>query len=416
VISYSAQRWDIWQQESFSIFPHRQAANDMGRIKVARIITRLNVGGPAYQATALNHLLTDRGYETLLIHGQIAQGETAFDSLLNEYPGQTMYCKHLQREISPLHDSLALTQLIGILKRFKPDVVHTHTAKAGLLGRMAAQFMGTRAIVHTYHGHVFEGYFGGPQAGMILRAERFLARKTHRLITISERLKTELAEKFQIAPLEKFTILELGLPLERFLYLPERGLFRQKFNISADAILIGTLGRLVPIKNHRRMLMVVAELIRQYPQKNIHLIIGGTGTLENELKQAAADLGLNDRVHFAGLVNDLPAFYADIDLALLTSDNEGTPVTLLEAQAAGKWTIAPNVGGIADILPESNGSLVKSNQVPAYLAVLGPIIETWPAKFMLNSQTRLEIVQRFSLQKLADNIDNLYKILLNKPA
>jgi glycosyltransferase involved in cell wall biosynthesis len=386
----------------------------MGKIKVARIITRLNVGGPAYQATALNHLLANQGYDTLLIHGQIAQGETSFDSLLNEYPGQTMYCKHLQREISPFHDSLALAQLIGILNRFKPDVVHTHTAKAGLLGRMAAQLLGTRAIVHTYHGHVLEGYFGGPKAKMILRAERFLARGTHRLITISERLKTELAEKFQIAPPEKFTTLELGLPLERFLHLPERGKFRRKFNISDDAILIGTLGRLVPIKNHHRMLAVLSELVRRYPENNINLIIGGTGSLENDLKQAAVNLGLRDRVHFAGLVNDLPAFYADIDLVLLTSDNEGTPVTLLEAQAAGKWVVAPNVGGIGDVLPP-HGSLVHPNNVPAYLAVLGPVIETWPGKFTLDSQTRQKIVQRFNLQKLVDNIDNLYKILLNKP-
>ena len=200
----------------------------MGKIKVARIITRLNVGGPAYQATVLNHLLANRGYETLLIHGHIAEGETSFDSLLNEYPLQSIYCKDLRREISPIHDIAALAQIMRILKQFQPDIVHTHTAKAGLLGRIAAQILGVRGIVHTYHGHVFEGYFGGPKAKMILRAERFLAKRTDRLVAISERLKDELCEKSQIAPPKKIVTIEPGLTLERFLKLPERVLFRQK--------------------------------------------------------------------------------------------------------------------------------------------------------------------------------------------
>jgi glycosyltransferase involved in cell wall biosynthesis len=388
----------------------------MGKIKVARIITRLNVGGPAYQATMLNQTLADRGYETLLIHGQIAQGETSFDSLLKDYPGQTIYCKNLQREINPIRDTAALMQLIGILKRFKPDIVHTHTAKAGLLGRLAAILTGAKVIVHTYHGHVLEGYFGGAKAKIILRAEQMLAKKTDRLVTISDRLKTELSEKFQIAPLEKFATIELGLPLERFLHLPARGLFRQQFNIAENAILIGTLGRLVPIKNHRRMLAVFSELVRHQPQKDIQLIIGGTGPMENELKGLAKELGIDGRVHFAGLVNDLPHFYADIDLALLTSDNEGTPVTLIEAQAAGKWVVAPNVGGIGDVLGPQTGLLVGSNEVSAYLSVLEPIVEKWPERACVTEANRSAVVERFSPARLTDNIESLYKILLNKSA
>lgn len=386
----------------------------MGKIKVARIITRLNVGGPAYQATVLNHLLANRGYETLLIHGHIAEGETSFDSLLNEYPLQSIYCKDLRREISPIHDIAALAQIMRILKQFQPDIVHTHTAKAGLLGRIAAQILGVRGIVHTYHGHVFEGYFGGPKAKMILRAERFLAKRTDRLVAISERLKDELCEKFQIAPPEKFVTIELGLPLERFLKLPERGLFRQKFNLGDDAILIGTLGRLAPIKNHQKMLAVMAELIHRHPDKDIHLIIGGTGVLENELRESTARLGLMEKVHFAGLVEDLPQFYADIDMALLTSDNEGTPVTLLEAQAAGKWVVAPNVGGIADVLNSQAGSLVMPNQVSAYVAALSSVIETGSQRAASSLTAREKIVQRFNSSNLSDNIDHLYRILLNK--
>jgi glycosyltransferase involved in cell wall biosynthesis len=243
-----------------------------------------------------------------------------------------------------------------------------------------------------------------------------LAKKTDRLVTISDRLKTELSEKFQIASPGKFATIELGLPLERFLHLPEQGQFRKQFKIESDAILIGTLGRLVPIKNHRRMLAVFSELVRRRPIKDVRLIIGGTGPMENELRQLAKELDVNDKVYFAGLVSDLPHFYADIDIALLTSDNEGTPVTLIEAQAAGKWVVAPNVGGIADVLSPQTGSLISSNEISAYLDVLWPIVEKWPVRASVTETNRSAVVERFSPVRLADNIECLYKILLNKSA
>jgi glycosyltransferase involved in cell wall biosynthesis len=382
----------------------------MKPIKVARIITRLNVGGPAYQATLLNHRLPSRGYDSLLLYGSVANGEESFDRLLNEYPGNTVFCPSLKRKIGPA-DVATLVQLVQILKKFKPDIVHTHTAKAGTLGRIAGKIVGAKALVHTYHGHVLEGYFSRPVEKMILRSEQMLARYTDKLITVSDRLKTDLSERFRIAPPEKFQTIELGLPLERFLHLPERGKFRALCKIDDNAFVLGTLGRLVPVKNHRRMLEVFGGLVQRFPERNLHLLIGGTGPLEDELKRAAGERDITNRVHFLGLVDDLPGFYADIDMAILSSDNEGTPVTLIEAMAAGKTVVAPDVGGIADVLDPQMGSLVRPNDPNEYIKVVSLFLQqTLP---VISETMRMKIVQRFSPDRLIDDIDTLYKRLLH---
>ncbi len=382
----------------------------MTKIRVARIITRLNVGGPAYQAALLNHLLAERGYETLLIHGSVPAGEVQFERLLETYPGPTVYCPALSRSVG-LKDVKAFFQILRILRDFRPDIVHTHTAKAGLLGRIAAKLAGVKIIVHTYHGHVLEGYFSRPVSQAIIVIERLLARLTSRLVTISSRLTHQLVEQYHIAAADKFATIELGLPLEWFLHLPPRGSLRKEFHIPDDAIVLGSLGRLVPIKNFHRMLDVVAGVIGAMPQKPIHLIIGGTGPLEADLKRYAVRNKIENQVHFAGLVNNLPQFYADIDLAILTSDNEGTPVTLLEAQAAGKYVVAADVGGIGDIIDPQAGILIRPNEARAYVQSLRHVLSNLPA---VPESVRAGIVERFSPHRLVENIDDLYKNLLQE--
>ncbi|MFA5864970.1 MAG: glycosyltransferase [Phycisphaerae bacterium] len=386
----------------------------MKKIRVARIITRLNVGGPAYQAVLLNHLLPDRGYEALLIHGTVPPGEIFFGDLLEKYPGDTYPCRKLSRKIAPLADFAALVDLVKVLKKFRPDIVHTHTAKAGLLGRLAAKMTGARVLIHTYHGHVLEGYFSSPLEKMILYTEKFLAKFTDRLVCISPKLTTELSQKFKIAPIEKFATIELGLPLNRFTSLPGRGPLRTKFNIPDDAIVLGSLGRLVPIKNYHRMLCIFHNLLRMVPNKKLYLLIGGTGPLENELKDTARKFGLTENVFFPGLVRDLPQFYADIDIGILTSDNEGTPVTILEAQAAGKYVVAPDVGGIGDILDPRAGALISPNEVDAYVHSLCDIINNWSTLKTSGEQVRSATIERFSPDRLANDLDYLYRKLLQE--
>jgi len=386
----------------------------MTKTRVARIITRLNVGGPAYQAALLNHLLPQRGYETLLIHGQLSSGETSFDNLLKQFPGPSAFLPTLVRPISPKNDWTALSELTRILRDFKPDIVHTHTAKAGFLGRLAALRTKTNVIVHTYHGHVLEGYFNPLLTRAILMAERFLAKRTDRLITVSKKLANDLSSRFKIAPPEKFAAIELGLPLQRFADLPPRGALRSKLNIPDSAVVFGSLGRLVPIKNFHRMLQVFSRLTQQFPSRDLRLIIGGTGPLENDLKQTARQLNLQNRVVFLGLVDDLEHFYADLDLAILTSDNEGTPVTLLEAQAAGKFVIAPDVGGISDVLDPQMSLLIAPNTVDAYLHAIRPVLENL-LKFTDNKRNlRSAVIDRFSPDRLLADIDQLYGNLLRE--
>jgi len=386
----------------------------MNKVRVARIITRLNVGGPAYQAALLNCRLPERGYETLLIHGQVSPGEDSFRSLLDRYPGPVYQSRRLARPIRPLRDTLALSELVGVLRRFKPDIVHTHTAKAGVLGRIAAKIAGARVLVHTYHGHVLEGYFRPAVARTFLRTEKMMARMTDRLVGISPRLTRELCDRYRLAPEARFVTLELGLDLARFLNLPPRGRMRRQSNIPDTAFVLGTLGRLVPIKNHRRMIAAFGRLTPSIPDHDLHLVIGGTGPLENELKAQARALNLDRRVHFPGLVEDLEAFYADIDLALLTSDNEGTPVTLLEAQAAGKFCVAPDVGGVGDILDARRSRLVRPNEPEAYVNVLREIILNWTQVGPADDRLRQAVVERFHPDRLTADIDTLYQTLLAK--
>jgi glycosyltransferase involved in cell wall biosynthesis len=386
----------------------------MNRIKVARIITRLNVGGPAYQATLLNHLLPEAGYDCLLIHGQVPPGEVYFESLLKKYPGPNLQIPSLSRKIAPVADYSAYRQILRVLREFQPDIVHTHTAKAGVLGRLAGQKAGAKVLVHTYHGHVLEGYFTSPLEKLIIGTERYLASKTDCLVTISPKLTADLTRRFNLAPAEKFATIELGIPLSQFQELPLRGHFRTRFNIPEDALVLGSLGRLVPIKNYHRLIQVFHGLIQKFPVGNFHLLIGGTGPLEGELKSECAKLNLAGRIHFSGLVEELPRFYADIDIAILTSDNEGTPVTILEAQAAGKYCIAPDVGGIGDCLYPEAGKLVRPNEPEAYIKVLEDVIGHWSDLKGSPETIRSTVIDRFSPDRLVKNIDVLYRKLLRR--
>ncbi len=384
----------------------------MANPKVIRIITRLNVGGPAYQATILNNLLPKMGYDSMLIYGKIDKNEASYESLLKQYPGKTYFAKNLQRKINPINDALALVEIIKIVRKYKPDIIHTHTAKAGTLGRIAAKICKTKIILHTYHGHVLRNYFSKPTEKLFITIEQQLAKKSTRLITLSNSLAADLANILRTNQNEIITV-ELGLPLEKFKKLPEKGKLRAQLNIPQQAILLGSLGRLVPIKNYSRMINIFSQLTEILPEKNLHLIIGGSGPLESELRTRTEKLGVKNRIHFPGIIQNLPQFYADIDIAILTSDNEGTPAMLIEAQSAGKITIAPDIGGIRDILCPETGKLIARNQTGPYIKTLSEIIEHWPPK-PVTDQTREKIITRFSPQKLAKNITTLYNKLLTE--
>ncbi len=380
--------------------------------RIARVITRLNVGGPAYQAVMLTHMLQARGYETILIAGRCESHEEQFDALIEQYPCEVVFCPHLQRTVNPFADVAAFRQVKAVLRDFKPDLVHTHTAKAGAIGRLAARSVNAKAIVHTFHGHVLAGYFPKLAERAVLGVERRLAKRTDAIIAISSRLGKEFADRYGIAPAEKIHVVELGLPLERFLNLPKRGHWREKLRIDDRAIVLGSLGRLVRIKNYARLVDVMARLVKLHPDKDLHAIIGGTGPLERALSQRIAHANLSNRVHLVGMVDDLPQFYADIDMGILTSDNEGTPVSLLEAQAAGRFVIAPDVGGTGDIVDPSTGIVVKP-AVESYVDAISQILTRGDLPVVTEADRKATIA-RFSPERLVADVDRLYANLLDE--
>jgi len=381
-------------------------------VRVARVITRLNVGGPAYQAVMLSCLLRDVGYETLLIYGRCEQDEVQFDRLLRQFPCDVVFCPHLQRSINPLVDAAAVGEVGRILRGFRPDIVHTHTAKAGVVGRLAGKLCGVKRLVHTFHGHVLDGYFSKPAERAIVAVERALSRITDRLITVSNCLAVDLAERLGLAESAGVAVVELGLPLKRFLTPTPRGHWRRRLGIDDGAIVLGSLGRLVKIKNIARMIDVAARVGAMLPDRQIHLIVGGTGPEEQSLRRQIASAGLGGRVHLVGLVELQAEFYADIDLAILTSDNEGTPVTLLEAQAAGRFVIAPAVGGIPDIVSPGTGIVVTPNVTDAYVAAIRSIL-SGPTVPAVTDADRTAVVARFSPARLVNDIDSLYNAMLS---
>lgn len=388
----------------------------MRPIRVARIITRLNVGGPAYQAVILNHILEkDCGYNTLLICGSTQPDEDFFSEILSRYPVRIYFCPHLTRNIAPYKDLRSFFYIRDILRRFKPHLVHTHTAKAGLVGRLAAACEGIPAI-HTFHGHVFRGYFPSYVGLAFVGAERILARCTERIIAISESQRKELIQTYRIADPAKVVTVELGVPLERFLKLPSRGWYRRLLGVPEDAIIIGSMGRLVAIKNFNLLIRILSELTRVLPSLDIRLFIAGKGLLKDKLERLTRELGMGDRVYFLGSISDLERFYADIDIFILTSINEGTPVALLEAVSSGVISVAADVGGIRDVLPTPPHRLVNSNLVCDYVDIVRQIIEDLERhrKAAQSLELRRSIVYRFSVDRLVADIDRLYKDLLGQ--
>ena len=384
----------------------------MAAIRIARIITRLNVGGPAYQALTLANGMPQR-FETLLIAGQVDAGEEQFDSLIDKYPCNLRFSKHLQRRVNPIKDVLALVWLIRTLRQYRPAVVHTHTAKAGTLGRLAARIVGCPVIVHTFHGHVLQGYFSGFANRCIASCERQLGRFSDAIVAISPKLADELASYLGKAVDSKLHVINLGVPLEGLGNIGRADNdLRQRLGISPRAVVFGTLGRLVAIKDHQLMINAFAQALGQLGDQDLHLLIGGSGPLQQGLEAQAGRAGLDRRVHFLGVVDDLVGFYAAIDAGVLTSVNEGTPVMLLEATAAGKFVIASAVGGVPDVVPADGGTLVSSRNVEDFARAMVEFVQNRPAG--LSDQQRAKVVEQFSTDRLIQKIAVLYDKLLEQ--
>jgi len=384
----------------------------MSEIRVARIISRLNIGGPAIQAITMTRLLEPLGYESLLVRGSEAGHEGSMDHLARELGVAPVRIRTMRREVGP-RDFAAFVHLVRTLRRFRPDVVHTHAAKAGTLGRFAALACGRarpRVIVHTFHGHSLSGYFSSRQDALFLRIERFLARRTSRLVAVSEEVRDDLV-RLGVAPREQIEVIRLGFDLSRFqtdetTRAARRGELRARLGIPPDARVVTIIARLVPIKRVDRFLAIAEQLAEE---TDVWFLIAGDGELREQLQSIALPPGLADRVVWAGFQQDVPSVCFASDVVVLTSDNEGTPVSLIEAQAAGVPVVSTRVGGAATVVGDAPGALVAADDVAGLARSVGALLRDLPAARAAGSAARERVVADFSLEALVRSLDELYR-------
>lgn len=385
-----------------------------GGIKVLRAIARLNVGGPARQAILLHTALRDRGFETVLVHGTVSPGEADLADLLPASRDGVVRVPQLGARVRPLDDVRALLALARVVFHERPDVLHTHTAKAGALGRVAAlayNLTRPRArrclVVHTFHGHVFEGYFGRAGSAAVRVSERLLARVTDRIVAISPAQRSAIVDRFRTAPAAQVSVVPLGLELEDLLAVEGTNpALRQALGFPRDAFLVGCVGRLVPIKDVGSLLEAVSLAAPRVPL--LRLAVIGDGPERAGLEQRARDLGLDGRVSFTGWRRDLPFVYGGLDAVALSSRNEGTPVALIEAMAAGRPVVATAVGGVPDVVEhERSGLLVPASDPAALASAIVRLAGSGDERGCMGAAGKA-LAARFRWRRLLDDLEALY--------
>ncbi len=377
--------------------------------RVLRVFSRLNIGGPSVHVILLTHGLRPLGYDTRLVVGRESAREGNLFALAEEKGVACETQAGLGREIAPLRDLVALAGLARLMRAWRPAIVHTHTAKAGLIGRLAARAAGVRPVVHTYHGHVLRGYFSPAKEALFRRLERLLARSTNALVAVSEAVKQDLVQ-LGVAPAEKVRVIPLGLELSAFAGSLPRGALRREAGLDEETPLVGMVGRLVPVKDVPTFLK--AALRVRVARPDVRFVLVGDGEERRALEALSGSLGLAGAVHFAGWRRDLAAVYADLDVVVNASRNEGTPVALIEALAAERPVVATAVGGTPDLLGRDERGLLVPPGEPEALA--RAILETLDAPEPARARARAgraHALQAHSCERLLHEMDALYREL-----
>lgn len=383
------------------------------QIRVLRVIARLNVGGPARHVALLNSGMdADQRFRSWLVTGtenpsegtllDYAQARGVEPVVIPEILGQASFTPR---------DLVALAKLTALIRRLRPHVVHTHTAKAGFLGRLAARAAGVPVVLHTYHGHVLSGYYSPAKTRALQLMEHGLSRLSDQLIAVSDRVRDDLVQ-FGVAPVERFQVVPLGLDLAPlFDVSAQRGVLRRELGVSPDAPLIGIVGRLFPIKNHSLFLDAAARLLTEQP--DARFVIVGDGALRAELEARAEQADLAGRVYFTGWRHDLTTIYADLDVLAVSSRNEGTPVSAIEAMAAGCVVVATRVGGLPDLIDDGRtGSLVPGDDPTALSSAIGRMLSDPVESETVRAAARADVERRFMATRLVEEMKALYLHLL----
>lgn len=397
------------------------------KTRILRIIDRLNIGGPAIHTILLTNGLDKSRFDTILVTGTVEQDEGEMWYLTEEKGIQPVRIPELRRSLNVHHDAVAFWKILRLAMREKPDIIHTHKSKAGTLGRMAGLLLKWRyssKLVHTFHGHVLHGYFSRAKSQLFIRIERFLARFTDRIIAVSASVKQELID-LKIAPEKKIKIIPLGLELEKLIHTECRAPRQNNFRS------VGIVGRLVPIKNHKMFLDSIRLLRDEWKSRpDIKFFITGDGPLRRELEEYTERLGISQDVSFTGWRKDVGAIYSQLDIVTLTSLNEGTPVALIEAMAAGKPVISTDVGGVRDLFSDSfrlcahrdkvilkvhdQGILIPSGDAEGMAAALKNLLQNEDLRKKMGEAGRKTVYPKYDILRLLEDMKALYLTLIGE--
>lgn len=389
--------------------------------RILRIINRFNLGGPTYNAAYLTKYLPDE-YETLLVGGMKDNTEDSSQFIVENLGITPMVLSEMKRSINPFQDYIAYKKIKEVIRTFKPDIVHTHASKPGALGRWAAHQMKVPVIIHTFHGHVFHSYFNPLKTAVYKVLERKLASVSTKIIAISEKQKQELVEEHEICSADKIVVIPLGFDLQRFQDKidEKRNVFREEFKLADSDIAIGIVGRLVPIKNHR-LFLESFKWVKERSPKRIKAFIVGDGESRQEIEQMCTDLDISFssdseddvEVYFTSWVKNVDFVNAGVDIIALTSKNEGTPVSLIEAQAANRAIVSTKVGGIENIvLPGETALLSHPNDADGFRRNLLEMVNNDALRLQFGEKGWQFVKDKFHYERLVDDIAKLYGSLL----
>jgi glycosyltransferase involved in cell wall biosynthesis len=385
------------------------------RVKVLRVIARLNVGGPALHVAYLTAGLASRGYDTTLVAGTLTRGEESMSHVAQAHGVTIEPLEELHREISPLRDARATLRLARLIRRERPVILHTHTAKAGAVGRVAALLAGGARppiIVHTFHGHVLRGYFGPLTSIGFLLLERLLARFTTTLVAVSPEVRDDLV-RLRVARPDRFVVIRLGIELDERVD-PDgdrRAETRRALGLGDDAFVVGWVGRMTAVKRTDDVLRAFRLLLDRDIDARLCLV--GDGPDRKALERRAHELGIVRRCAFVGYQDDVARFYDAMDVLLLPSTNEGTPVSVIEALAAKRPAVATRVGGVPDVVrDEVDGFLVEVGDAEALADRLARLAHDPERRARMGAAGRARVLERYAVERLVDDVDRLYRSLL----
>lgn len=406
-------------------------------MKIVRVIARLNVGGPAKHVVWLTHGLQSPDWDSVLVAGSVPAGEEDMSYFAEAMGVSPVFMPQMSREISP-KDFLTIWKLYQLFRRERPDIIHTHTAKAGTVGRLAGllyRWLTPQTLlgrprkcqfVHTYHGHIFHSYYGPLKTRAFLTIEKILARiGTDRIIVISEQQRSEINEKFRVGRGDRFSVIPLGLDLSLFQdWKTRRHILREELRLTADDILVGIVGRLTEVKNHKLFLDSIAAFKKGFaitPTRKVLFAIVGDGSLRHQLEQQTAALGLRDDVVFLGSRRDMENIYPAFDIAALTSLNEGTPLTLIEAMANARPVVSTLVGGVVDLLGPyvskdeegryvicERGIGVPPENSAAFASAITRLVGDEDLRREIGEAGLQFVASRYSKDRLLDDVRELY--------